>query len=93
MGGYLRTRIPRRYAHWVSTIRVSEGKEKQIGEGRTSVHVHLDDAILYGGLDLLLRGTGTTVENEEPVAICLKNQRLGGITRTRAWGMHHPTSR
>lgn len=69
------------------------GKEKQMCEGRTSVHVHLDDAILDGGLDLLLRGTGTAVENEEPGVICLRNRRLGEITRTRAWGMQHLTSR
>ena len=66
-----------------------------MGKEHTSVHVHLDHAILDGGLNLFLCGTGTTVENEEPGAICLKKTLIGGgrFVRTRAWGMNHPTSR
>ena len=37
----------------------------EVGELGVGVDVHLDDAILDGGLDLLLGRTGATVENEE----------------------------
>lgn len=53
-----------------------------MGKERTSVHVHLDHAVLDGGLNLFLRGAGTTVENEEPGAICLKKLLIGGGVRT-----------
>jgi hypothetical protein len=67
-------------------------KKKQTGKERTSIHIHLDNTILDGGLDLFLRGTGTAVENEEPRERCLKKVVIGEITRTRAWGIYHPTS-
>jgi len=49
-----------------------------MGKEHTSVHVHLDHAILDGGINLFLRGTGTTVENEKPGAIYLKKPLIGG---------------
>lgn len=48
-----------------------------MAEERTGVHVHLDNAVLNSGLNLLLRGTGTTMENEEPVTTRLKKPLIG----------------
>ena len=38
------------------------GEVRKLG---VSVDVHLDDTVLDGGLDLVLAGTGTAVEDEE----------------------------
>lgn len=78
-GSYSRTRIPRRYAHWVSTTLVN-GRRENDGGGRTSVHIHLDNTIFDRGPDLILRGTRTTVENEEPEAV---------FERIIDWGRSH----
>lgn len=45
---------------------------------RTGVHVHLDDPVLNGSLDLFLGGTGTAVENEEPIAAGLEARLMRG---------------
>lgn len=41
-------------------------QKEQVGKDRTSVHVHLDNTMLDGGIDLFLGRTGAPVENEEP---------------------------
>ena len=61
-----------------------------MGKERTGVHVHLDNAILDGGPDLFLRGTGTTVENEEPGGMYLRNPGCGGSHTHKGLGVAPP---
>ena len=57
-----------------------------MGKGRTGVHIHLDNTILDGSLDLFLRGTRATVENEEPEQRGLQNLVIGGNHTHRGLG-------
>ncbi len=59
------TRMPARYANWVSgwLLKLSHKKvDKMI---QTGVHIHLHNTIVNGSLDFLLGRARTTMEDEE----------------------------
>jgi hypothetical protein len=59
------TRIPERYANWVSEWLLHLSHKRVNKVKQTGVYVHLDNTVVNGSLDFLLGRARATMEDEE----------------------------